>query len=138
MGIGPGHRPTVLVVDDDAQVRALTARALAGEGLPVLEAANALHALVLLEDPKTPLLSLLVTDIVMPGMSGEVLGRLLHERRPALPVLYMSGGPRPAFDFLTAEELERCWLSKPFSVAQLRRKVRALLVDYPTTPRLAS
>jgi DNA-binding response OmpR family regulator len=125
-------------VDDEPQVRALIVRALNGDGLAVFEAANAPHALVLLEDPNTPPVSLLVTDIVMPGMSGEMLGRLLHARRPALPVLYMSGGPRPTFDFLTAEELERCWLTKPFSVAQLRRKVRALLVDYPTTPRLAS
>ena len=138
MGIGSGHRPTILVVDDDHQVRALAVRALTGDGLAVLEAVNALHALVLLEDPNTPPLSLLVTDIVMPGMSGEALGRLLHASRPALAVLYMSGEPRPAFDFLAAEELERCWLTKPFSVAQLRRKVRALLVDYPTTPRLAS
>ena len=134
MGSGPRHRPTLLVVDDDPQVRGLTARVLTGDGYAVLEAVNALHALVLLEDPNTPPISLIVTDIVMPGMSGDALGRLLHTSRPTLPVLYMSGQLRPEFEFLSRDELEHCWLSKPFSVADLRRNVRELVLGRAATP----
>jgi DNA-binding response OmpR family regulator len=89
---------------------------------------------VVVEDPHTPPISLVVTDIVMPGMSGDALGRLLHTSRPALPVLYMSGQLRPEFEFLSRDELEHCWLPKPFRVADLRRKVRELVLGRAAMP----
>jgi DNA-binding response OmpR family regulator len=111
-------------VDDDPQVRTLAARALAAEGFDVLQAPDAFAALDLLTDPLGAYVGLVVTDIVMPGMQGDELGRRLHELRPTLPVLYMSAHSRPVLDFLTDAEIARCWISKPFSIAELVAKSR--------------
>jgi CheY-like chemotaxis protein len=90
-----GSLGTILVVDDDVQVRALAARALAQEGFDVLQAPDANSALELLGEPLGHQVCLVITDIVMPGMQGHELGRILHGQRPTLPVLYMSGHSRP-------------------------------------------
>jgi two-component system cell cycle sensor histidine kinase/response regulator CckA len=121
-----GSGGTVLVVDDDSQVRALAARALADAGFDVLQVADAASALDLLNDPLPTDLCLVITDIAMPGMQGDELGRILRDSRPTLPVLYMSGFSRPHLEFLTADELQLCWIEKPFSVQVLVDKVRAL------------
>jgi two-component system cell cycle sensor histidine kinase/response regulator CckA len=123
----PQACPVVLVVDDDPLVRAITVRALADAGFAVLEAMSAVDALAQLQDPDACEIHLLITDIVMPGMSGDDLGRLLHQTHPGLPVLYMSGYSRPDFDFLSSEELERCWISKPFDPSELVHKARECL-----------
>ncbi|HET9515086.1 MAG TPA: response regulator [Gemmatimonadales bacterium] len=127
MDNGPPARPIVLVVDDDPQVRAITVRALADGGFATLEATNAVDALAVLQDPTAPDIRLVITDVVMPGMAGDDFGRLLHHIHPELPVLYMSGYSRPAFDFLSPEELERCWVSKPFDISELVQKARECL-----------
>ncbi|HEX2451657.1 MAG TPA: response regulator [Gemmatimonadales bacterium] len=127
-----GSRGTVLVVDDDAQVRALAARALADEGFDVLQAPDAESALELLHDPLSANLCLVVTDIVMPGMGGDQLGRVLHDLRPTLPVLYMSGYSRPNLDFLPPTDLQHCWIEKPFSIQALVERARALCTPTPT------
>jgi two-component system, cell cycle sensor histidine kinase and response regulator CckA len=121
-------RPVVLVVDDDPQVRAITVRALAEAGFVTLEATNPIDALALLQDPHHHEIHLLITDIVMPGMSGDDLGRLLHRTHPTLPVLYMSGYSLPHFEFLTPDELEHCWISKPFDISELVQKAKECLV----------
>jgi two-component system cell cycle sensor histidine kinase/response regulator CckA len=121
-----GSRGTILVVDDDAQVRAVAARALAQEGFDVLQAPDAGSALELLHDPLGSEACLVITDIVMPGMHGDELGRLLQRLRPTLPVLYMSGYSCPEFDFLPPGDLQHCWIEKPFSVQALVDKARAL------------
>jgi CheY-like chemotaxis protein len=123
---GARTRPTVLVVDDEPLVLAMTARAIAEEGYPVLQAGDALSALGLLQGSEGDDVCLVVTDIVMPGLTGDALGRLLRTDRPTLPVLYMSGYARPHFDFLSEAELSRCWLPKPFSVSMLVAMVREL------------
>lgn len=73
-------------MDDDRQVRALSARGLANAGFDVLQAEEAAHGLELLEDPLGAHVCLVITDIQMPGMQGDELGRLLHRLRPTLPV----------------------------------------------------
>jgi CheY-like chemotaxis protein len=90
-----GSGGTILVVDDDPQVRALAARALADAGFDVLQAADAARAVELLEDPLGAHVCLVITDIVMTRMRGDELGRVLHESRPTLPVLYMSASHTP-------------------------------------------
>jgi DNA-binding NtrC family response regulator len=123
----PGSRGTILVVDDDAQVRDLAARALADEGFDVLPAPDALAALGLLEDKMfSARVCLVVTDLVMPGIRGDDFGRLLHSYFPILPVFYMSGHSKPDFDFIPSADLERCWLQKPFSISTLVEMARAL------------
>jgi PAS domain S-box-containing protein len=87
--IPPSLGATILVVDDDTEVRRLLRRVLSAHGYRVLDAASPAHALTLLSagDP----LDLLVTDIVMPGMRGPELSSALRRTRPGLPVLYVSG-----------------------------------------------
>ena len=127
-----GSRGTILVVDDDAQVRAVSARALADEGFDVLQAPDAATALELLQDPVGAGVCLVVTDVAMPGMTGDELGRVLHCLRPTLPVLYMSGYSRPDFDFLTPGDLNLCWLQKPFTLSALVERAQALCVPSRT------
>jgi DNA-binding response OmpR family regulator len=130
----PGSRGTILVVDDDEQVRALVARALAFEGFDVLQAPDALNAIELLQDALAPRVCLIITDINMPGMPGDELGRLLHASRPTVPVLYMSGYSRPHFDFVTPEELSHCWIEKPFHLTELVYKALALCDPVQSPP----
>ena len=125
-GIVTPH-PAILVVDDDPVVRSITSRALGGLGHAVLEAEDGLHALAVLQEEIGIEIRLVITDIRMPGMSGDDLGRVLRHLRPTLPVLYVSGYSAPSLDFRGAGELERCWLAKPFTPARLVAKVDDLL-----------
>ncbi|MFO8071482.1 MAG: ATP-binding protein [Polyangia bacterium] len=108
----------VLVVEDNASVREVTARVLRGAGYRVLEAASAEEALVLAE--RVGDLDLLVTDLMLPGRDGRALAGRLTEDDPALSVLYMTGyaemsGETGLSDPLFGREL----LPKPFSSSQL-------------------
>jgi two-component system cell cycle sensor histidine kinase/response regulator CckA len=129
-----GSRGTILVVDDDAQVRAIAARALADEGFDVLQAPDARSAIGLLHDPVGRQVCLVITDIVMPGMHGDDLGRFLQHTRPTLPVLYMSGYSRPHLDFLSPQALAHCWLQKPFSPTTLVQRALALCDPVQSPP----
>jgi CheY-like chemotaxis protein len=120
-------RPAILVVDDDPLVRAMTTRALAALDHELLEAEDGVQALALLQEEEAANVRLVITDIRMPGMNGDDLGRLLRGFRPALPVLYISGHAAPTLDFLRPGELERCWLAKPFTPRRLIAKVEGLL-----------
>jgi PAS domain S-box-containing protein len=117
---------TVLVVDDEPLLRALAVRTLSGAGYRCLEAVDAAEALRLIGEEETGL-HLVVTDVVMPGMSGGGLGELLTELRPGLPVLYTSG-------FTDEDAIRRGllahgkpFLQKPFAPNDLARTVRAVL-----------
>lgn len=80
----------VLVVEDDAAIRRLVEAALGRRSLRVLTAASGEEALTLAADPEIQI-DLLLTDLVMPGMSGLELAEDLRRRMPDLPVLHMSG-----------------------------------------------
>jgi DNA-binding response OmpR family regulator len=80
----------VLIVEDEAAVRALAARTLADLGYETLEAEDGRSALELLEGRNGDV-RLVVTDLVMPRMNGKELGEELMRRHPGMPVLYMSG-----------------------------------------------
>src|SRR6185436_14371375 len=81
---------TVLVVEDDPQVRSLAAALLGEHGYTVLEASNG-HDAWTLTGTHTGAIDLLVTDVVMPRMSGRDLAERLSTTHPEMPVLYMSG-----------------------------------------------
>jgi two-component system, cell cycle sensor histidine kinase and response regulator CckA len=119
--------PTVLVVDDDPAVRAIVARGLLLGSYDVLQADDGISALMVLQVDDHAPVSLVITDIVMPGLRGDDLGRLLRQSHPALPVLYMSAFSAPELNFLMPDELGRCWLTKPFTMQELLEKVRKLL-----------
>ena len=118
----------VLVVDDEHLALTLTSRILRNAGYGVLEASSAREALRLFR-PQNPPIDLVITDVRMPEIDGHVLGRLLAERYPGLPVAYMSahsindvfhrGSPSPNLPFLR----------KPFSAETLLALVKTVLVS---------
>ena len=122
----PRGTETVLIVEDEAAVRALAKTALARKGYRVLEAANGGEALLLCESERSPI-HLLVTDVVMPGLGGADLARRLAPLRPDMKVLFISGYADQAAARHGTIEPGAAYLEKPFSLDALARKVREVL-----------
>jgi len=117
---------TVLVAEDDAAVRELVVRVLKGYGYVVLSAPNGEAALkVAAEHPQT--IHLLITDVVMPKMSGSTLATRLREARPATRVLYVTGYTDDDLLPEKAHASGTALLQKPITPAALGQKVRQLL-----------
>jgi two-component system cell cycle sensor histidine kinase/response regulator CckA len=115
---------TVLLVDDEDSIRKLVHTYLEREGYQLLEARNAEEALAIAEVYPEPI-HVLVTDVVMPGMTGPELAQRLTALRPDLHVIFVSGYRREAMgDYLGGEQN---LLSKPFPAAELLKRVRLLL-----------
>jgi two-component system, cell cycle sensor histidine kinase and response regulator CckA len=121
---------TVLVADDNALVRETTRQTLTRYGYRVLEASNGAVALQEAAN-HAGVIHLLLTDLVMPEMSGRALAEHLRARRPDLRVLYMSGYTDDAAVRRAIVESGAPYLQKPFSVHVLLRKVRAVLDGGP-------
>jgi signal transduction histidine kinase/ActR/RegA family two-component response regulator len=121
------HRATILLVEDEAVVRNLAARALTRAGYRVLSAAAPGEALRLFEQ-HTREVALLLTDVVMPEMHGPALARRLGAVRPELPVLFMSGYS-DAIPADSAGTERAAFLAKPFAPADLIRAVAELLAS---------
>jgi CheY-like chemotaxis protein len=119
-------RETVLAVEDERMVRALLVRTLTGLGYHCLEAGDAGEALRVLEQEEGHV-DLVITDVVMPGISGGDLGSRLAERYPALPVLYISAFADDDVIRRGLLDASRPFLQKPFSPGDLARKVREVL-----------
>ena len=117
---------TVLVVEDDDQLRRLTHRALAARGYTVLEADRGRAALDIARRHKG-MIDLLLTDVVMPDTNGRKLADALRAARPGLRVLYMSGYPDGAIASHGMLEHGVAYLAKPFSTEAITRKVREVL-----------
>jgi two-component system cell cycle sensor histidine kinase/response regulator CckA len=114
---------TILLVDDDWNVRRLLRPALEKSGYRVLEAGSAEAALAVATDLASPI-DLLVTDSRMPGMSGLDLAVRFAHLRPKIRILFISGY---ADEDIGAGEGPRAFLQKPFSMDVLRERVRELL-----------
>ena len=117
---------TVLLVEDEPTLRALTARVLRDLGYQVLEAAHGAQAIELVLAQTQPL-QLLLTDIVMPGMRGNLLAERLVDLLPNLKVLFMSGYVGSALDVQGWLGTRAAFLQKPFSPDLLARKLREVL-----------
>jgi CheY-like chemotaxis protein len=117
--------PTVLIVEDSAQLRELTRRLLHGRGYTVLVAADADEASAVF-DQKTSI-DVLLTDVVMPKTSGPELAKRLTGRRPSLKVVYMSGYTDEAIVQHGILQPGIAFIHKPFTAETLDRKIRDVL-----------
>ena len=117
---------TILLVEDDAQVRNLAATALTSCGYTVLVADSARAALPKCDEHKGDI-DLLLTDVVMPGSGGREVANQVLARRPNTKVLYMSGYTTNAIVHHGDLEPDTFFLQKPFSPAGLSAKVREVL-----------
>jgi two-component system cell cycle sensor histidine kinase/response regulator CckA len=121
-----GLGETILVVEDEDQVRALTSRILAENGYSVLQASNGEEAVGTYAAADEQI-DLLVTDVVMPAMSGADLAERLLAERPDMKVLYMSGYTGDVILRHGPRDRDAAVLEKPFSADRLLRSVRESL-----------
>ncbi len=117
---------TVLVVEDEEMVRNLTCRMLRSRGFSVLEAANGGEALALCARHRGKI-HLVLSDVVMPHMSGRQLAERLHDVRPDLPVLFMSGYTDDAIVRHGVLESETDFIQKPYSPDALVQRIREIM-----------
>jgi CheY-like chemotaxis protein len=117
---------TILLAEDDESVRTLVATVLRTNGYVVLEAVNGEHAIEL-AGPSAASIQLLLTDVVMPGMSGRVLFERVNALNPETRVLFMSGYSDDAMLRHGVETVGVHFIQKPFAMNALTAKVREAL-----------
>jgi len=125
----PAGREAILVVEDDDAVRKVTSDALRSFGYDVHAVADAESALALVEQ-QLDAYDLILSDIVLSGMSGPQLAERLGERRPGLRILFMSGYADDAIAGIAPSGIPL--IQKPFMGDALARKVRETLDAHPT------
>jgi two-component system cell cycle sensor histidine kinase/response regulator CckA len=113
----------VLLVEDEAPVRAFASRALRLRGYTVLEADCAEAALAMLDDPDL-MVDIFVTDVIMPGMDGPTWVREALQRRPNTKVVFVSGYAEDAFGDENSRVPNSVFLPKPFSLSDLTATVQ--------------
>lgn len=117
---------SILLVEDDRAVRAVTLATLTQLGYKVIDASNGDQALAeFRQDPQR--FDLLLTDVVMPGMSGRKLAEFVRDIRPELPVLFMSGHTDDAVVQHGIRSSADAFIQKPFHPQSLGQKLRELL-----------
>jgi len=129
--VAPAEAPrrgagTVLVVEDDEQLRRLTHRALDAQGYTVLVADRGATALDIARRHKGEI-DLLLTDVIMPDTNGRKLAETIQAARPGMRVLYMSGYPDGAIASHGMLEPGVAYLAKPFTTEAITRRVREVL-----------
>jgi PAS domain S-box-containing protein len=121
-----GGAETILLVEDEESVRQLVRETLESRGYHVLEAANGQDALAVAAS-HADTIHLIITDVVMPGLSGHELVQKLLPARPGTKVLYLSGYAEDAFASPLPADGKRIFLQKPFTLQSLSRRVREVL-----------
>jgi two-component system NtrC family sensor kinase len=120
-----GSLETVLVVEDDEEVRSFVTETLRGLNYRVLEAADGEGALTVVR--QSDRIDLLLTDVVMPGMNGRTLGDAAQQHRPGLKILYMTGYSRNAIVHQGRLDPGVSLIQKPFSETALASRVHGIL-----------
>lgn len=120
-----GHE-TILLVEDDEELRILCERSLLKQGYKILKANNGQEALDLIKSYEGNI-DLIITDIIMPEMGGVELAKLALNVKPALKILYMSGYTNETIEILFENADDQNFIQKPFSGKMLSAKVRELL-----------
>jgi PAS domain S-box-containing protein len=128
----PGGSEIVLVVEDEAAVRKITASMLATRGYQVLQAATCQEALTIVTTHDH--IDLLVTDVVMPDLSGPELATRIRTVHPDIRVLFVSGYSADAIARHGVNGAAPSFLQKPFTGNQLAAKVRDLMPARPDSP----
>ena len=128
-----GGKETILLVEDEEDLRALARQVLQSKGYTVLEAGNGEEALRITEKNVTTL-DLLLTDVVMPHMGGRVLAEAVTSRYPSVDVLYMSGYTDDAVLRHGVMQSENALIQKPFTMDALLYKVREALDKNKAVP----
>jgi two-component system cell cycle sensor histidine kinase/response regulator CckA len=122
----PDHPQTILVVEVEDAVRRLTVSILKAHGYQILEAANGRQAKTLVEHHKEPI-HLVLTDVILPGITGLELTEQLKARMPATKVLYVSGYPEAAIANYGIVPGEVEFIQKPYSPDLLAARIREIL-----------
>ena len=127
-GTGAG-RKTILVVEDAESFRLLVRELLEEAGYAVLDAAGPDAAMALLDT--SPAIDLVLTDIVMPGMSGRELAKRIEAVQPRARFVFMSGYSDSSMGGVTTLEPGAHFVQKPFTMDQLMDTIRRALDDAP-------
>jgi len=127
-----GAGQTILVLDDEPDVRKLVATMLSSNGYKVLTADNGERAIKAFKKSRLPV-DLVLLDVVAPGLSGPMVADRLTELQPGLRVLYMSGYDNTNVVQRYVVEKGHALLTKPFTEHQLAKKVREVLNAAPGT-----
>ena len=130
----PGGSETILLVEDEEAVRTIVSKILQNKGYTVLEAHHGPEALEICQAHEGPI-HLMVTDVIMPHMSGRELAERLTISRPEVRVLFMSGYPDNAIVHHGVLGAGTAFLQKPFTLNALEGKVRELLDALPQSSR---
>lgn len=118
----------ILVVEDDESVRKLVCRILLANGYEVLSAQNSNEALAICQRTDKPI-NLLLTDVIMPGLSGKVLADQLMQNYPGIKVLFMSGYTDEAISWQNSMAPNTSFIRKPFGNFELLSCVREVLEE---------
>jgi signal transduction histidine kinase/CheY-like chemotaxis protein/HAMP domain-containing protein len=130
----PGGSETILIVEDQLEVRELAADILTSHGYAVLTAGDAKEAATVFAEHRDEI-DMLLTDVVMPGASGRQLADSLTAMRPGIKVLYMSGYTDQAIVNHGVLEAGIAYLEKPFTIPAITRAVRDVLDARPVAAR---
>ena len=126
-----GGKETILLVEDEDSLREVTRDFLQGSGYKVLEAQNGQSAVDIAKRHRGPI-DLLLTDVIMPGMSGRQLADQLIPARPEMKLVFMSGYTQDLISHHGVLDPGTVLLEKPFGVESLLRKIREVLDHEPS------
>ncbi len=133
--VEPGTE-TILLVEDEANLRYLARQYLEKQGYKVIEAADGAVAMQIAVAHEATI-HLLLTDVIMPGMNGRELAQRIAEIRPNVKILYMSGYTENVIGHNGMLDAGIRLLQKPFNLRDLKSKVREVLDASPTPPEVA-
>lgn len=117
---------TILLVEDESPVRIFSSRALTNKGYTILEADSGESALRIIEE-RGGEIQLIITDVVMPGISGPDMVKKVHEEYPHIEVIFMSGYGEDTFIKSYGEQRSFRFLPKPYTLNQLAAKVKEVI-----------